>query len=216
MSQLFKDRFDYVRQTFVHETPAMRRTRAALVDPNDQISLNPEDGALLALWLRLAGVRRGVEIGTLGGYAAQWIVSALPADGRLITIEKDPRRAALARDHLAHLPQVELREGAALDVLPHLSGPFDFVFIDADKINYDRYLDWAEDGVRAGGLIIADNTLLFDAVWSDAPTARVRPTALAAMRRFNQRLADPARYDSVMLPTPAGFTIARKKDSHLP
>ena len=102
--------------------------------------------------------------------------------------------------------------GDALDVLPQLSkeGPFDMVFIDADKLNYLRYLDWAEENVRKGGLIVGDNTFLFDAVWRDDPVDRVRQTARDAMRDFNRRLADPQKYCGILLPTQEGMTVALK------
>lgn len=89
-------------------------------------------------------------------------------------------------------------------------GPFDMAFIDADKLNYLHYLDWAERNVRKGGLIIGDNTFLFDAVWKEGPVGRVRGTARHAMREFNKRLADPEKYLGILLPTEEGMTIAVK------
>ena len=111
------------------------------------------------------------------------------------------------------MPRIHLHQGAALDILPTLSGPFDMVFIDADKLNYAKYLDWAEANVRQCGLIVGDNTLLFGHVWSETPpTSNDAPskTAWEAMREFNARLADPNKYHSVLIPTLEGMTIAVK------
>lgn len=204
----FLDRRDYIQKTFAHETDELAALRARL---QDNISIHPEDGRMLQLLIGLGQVSSVVEIGTFGGYSAIWMANALPENGRLITIEKDPARAAAVRPTLAAHDKITLLEGDALEVLATLQGPFDMVFIDADKLNYLHYLDWAEKNVRAGGLIVGDNTFLFDAVWQDGPIERVRETARQAMRDFNRRLADPARYDSIMLPSVEGMTIARKK-----
>jgi predicted O-methyltransferase YrrM len=201
----FASRTDYIRQLFADETPEQR---AAWVDGG--ISVAPEVGRLLEVLARLCGARRIVEIGAFSGYSALWLARALPPDGSVVSIEKDPARAAAARTHTAHDPRITVIEGDALKVLPEISGPFDLAFIDADKLNYARYLDWAEANVRRGGLIIGDNTFLSDAVWRDDAIERVRPTARAAMREFNQRLADRARYASVMLDTPQGLTVGLK------
>lgn len=205
---MFKNRRDYIRATFAHETAELQAIRESLAD---NISIHPEDGRLLQFLIGLADVRSIVEIGTFGGYSAIWMANALPDDGRLITIEKDEARAAAVAPVLARHPKITLMQGDALDVLKTLQGPYDMVFIDADKLGYLEYLDWAEKNVRPGGLIIGDNSFLFDAVWDDGPVDRVRDTARRVMRTFNQRLADPARYDSIQLPTVEGMTIARKR-----
>lgn len=204
----FRDRRDYLRQTFAPETAELKAIRESLTD---NISIHAEDGRLLQFLIGLANVKSIVEIGTFGGYSAIWMANALPEDGKLITIEKDEARAAAVRDTLAPHKKIALMVGDALDVMKTLQGPFDMVFIDADKLSYLEYLDWAEKNVRTGGLIIGDNTFLFDAVWNDGPVDRVRETARRVMREFNLRLADPARYDSILLPTIEGMTIARKK-----
>jgi predicted O-methyltransferase YrrM len=201
---------DYIRTLFAPETPAMQHARDAMTDPNDQISVMAEEGKLLQLLIRMNNIRRIVEIGTLGGYAALWMADALQDGGEIITIEKDSARASRAALNTAHDPRIRLLTGDAKDILPTLSGSFDMVFIDADKISYPHYLDWAEAHVRTGGLIIGDNSLLFDSVWHDQPVERVRPTARDAMRTFNRRLADPARYQSILLPTGEGMTIGLK------
>lgn len=205
-------RLDYIRDLFAPENEAQIHARNSTHDANDQISIHPEEGKLLQVLMKLAGVKKAVEIGALSGYSALWIADALPPGGHLYTFEKDAARAARARENLK-CADITLVEGEALKMLPTIEskGPFDLVFIDADKLNYAHYLDWAEKNVRAGGLIVGDNTLLFDAVWRNDLPDRVRQTAREAMREFNARLADPAKYTSILLPTAEGMTIAVKK-----
>jgi len=208
---MYKDRLDYIRQLFAPETPQLKTVRENTTDKNDRISVHPEEGKLLQLLIKLAGVKTVVEIGTLLGYSALWMADALPDDGHIYTFEKDATRAARASTNLRQ-PKITLITGDAVETLASIESraPFDMVFIDADKLRYLRYLDWAEKHVRAGGLIVGDNTLLFDAVWREAQTSRIRQTALTAMREFNQRLADPAKYTAILLPTAEGMTIALK------
>lgn len=205
------DRFDYIRHLFAPETPALKNIRERTTDKNDQISILPEEGKILQLLIRLAGIKTIVEIGTLSGYSTQWMADALPPDGHIYTFEKDLKRAATAKENLHH-PKITLVTGDALETLPTISAkaPFDMVFIDADKLHYTDYLDWAEKHIRKGGLIVGDNTLLFDAVWREALPDRIRQTALLAMRNFNLRLANPAKYTSILLPTAEGMTVAVK------
>lgn len=210
ISYPFKDRMDYIRSLFAPETASLANAAASLQHDNNRISIYPEEGKLLQMLIKLAHVKKIVEIGTLGGYSALWMAAALPPDGHLVTIERDDARHALARQNLAGIANVTLLHGNAMDVLKTIGDTVDMVFIDADKLNYLHYLDWAERHVRTGGLIIGDNSLLFDAVWHDEAVERVRPTARAAMRRFNERLADPSRYHSLMLPTAEGLTIGIK------
>ena len=126
------------------------------------IDVSPAQGKFLNLMVRISGARRILEIGTLGGYSTIWMAKALPADGRLITLEYSDKHAAVARDNLARAAvheKVEVRVGAALDLLPKLQGPFDLIFIDADKPNNPNYLEWALKLGRPGTVIIVDNVV---------------------------------------------------------
>lgn len=204
----FKDRMDYIRRLFAPEDATLRALREGVAD---NISIYPEEGRLLQLLMRLCDARKVVEIGTFNGYSTHWLAQALPEGGHIWTLEKDAARAGQARRHLQGLP-VTLIEGDAMHGLSQIeaAGPFDLVFVDADKLNYAHYLDWAEIHVRKGGLIVGDNTFLFDAVWRDDPVERVRETARQSMRDFNLRLSDARKYTSIMLPTAEGMTIALK------
>src|SRR5262245_5853043 len=168
------------------------------------INVSPNQGKLLNLIARLASVRKVLEIGTLAGYSTIWLARALPADGRLITLEYDPKHAEIAGANIkrAGLDEiVELRVGAALDTLPRLAaeglGPFDLIFIDADKPNTTAYFDWALKLSRQGSLIIVDNVVRDGAVADPKSTDE----NVKGMRRFFNRLATGPRVDASALQT---------------
>ena len=135
------------------------------------INVSATQGALLQLLARTLGAARILEIGTLGGYSTIWLGRGLTADGRLITLESKPRHAEVARQNIARAglaEQVDIRLGRALDILPRLAkegaGPFDLVFIDADKASTADYFSWAVELSRPGSLIIVDNVVRGGAV----------------------------------------------------
>ncbi|MFI0963767.1 O-methyltransferase [Streptomyces sp. NPDC021080] len=149
-------------------TAALHDSDAAGLPP---INVAPNQGKLLQLLARIQGARRILEIGTLGGYSTIWLGRALPADGQLITLEYDPRHAEVARANLARagLDKItEVRVGPALESLPKLADenpePFDFVFIDADKVNNPHYVEWAVRLTRPGSVIVLDNVVRGGAV----------------------------------------------------
>ncbi|WP_206787269.1 O-methyltransferase [Amycolatopsis sp. MtRt-6] len=127
------------------------------------IAVAPNQGKLLHLLARLAGARTILEIGTLGGYSTIWLARALPAGGKLVTCEYEPKHAEVAKANLARAgfgeDVVDIRVGAALDTLPTLSGPFDFVFIDADKANLANYVRASLALSRPGTTIVVDNVV---------------------------------------------------------
>ena len=168
------------------------------------IQVSPAQGKLLHLLARAHGARRILEIGTLGGYSTIWLGRALQPDGNLITLEVDPRHAEVARTNIARAGLaglVELRLGPALETLPTLvtegKGPFDLIFIDADKPGYSDYLGWALRLVRPGSLIIADNVVrtgkITDASSNDAN--------VQGIRRFNKLLAAEPRVSATIIQT---------------
>ncbi len=170
------------------------------------IHLGVSEARLLELLLGLAGARRVVEIGTLAGYSAIRIARALPVEGRLWTIEADPKHAAVARESLESAglsDRATVLEGAALAVLPSLDrhAPFDAVFIDADKGNYDAYGRWAAKALRPGGLLLADNVYLFGKLMGKSAEA-------AAMRRFHEESA--RAFATACIPTPDGLLLGLK------
>lgn len=206
---------DYIRKLYAPQDALLESIDAALRKANIAMHVGAEEGKLLQMLIKLHGAKRIVEIGTLAGYSTLWMARALPEGGHIYTINKDPKHIAMARGHFSQSDmagRITMLEGDAHDVLPTLSaqGPFDMVFIDADKISYDRYLDWAEANLRKGGLIVGDNTLLFGAVIQDSPPEGTAPATWSAMRRFNERLADTGKYFATMIPTQEGLSVAIK------
>jgi len=171
------------------------------------IQVGPSEGKLLSLLMTLAGARKVVEVGTLAGYSAARMARALPEDGHLWSIEFDARHAEIARENLVAAgvaDRVTVVVGAGVDVLPTLEehGPFDAVFIDADKENYDKYGAWAAANTRPGGLLIGDNAYLFGKLVDEEDRS-------AAMRRFHEQAARD--YDSVCIPTPDGLVLGVRR-----
>jgi len=200
--------FDYVARLHApHDSFLAAAFEAPGENDMPAIQVGPSEGKLLGLLLKLSGARKVVEVGTLAGYSAICMARALPRDGVLYTIESDPRhhRVACARIEEAKLlPSVHCLLGKGLDVLATLEehGPFDAVFIDADKGNYDRYGAWAAAHLRPGGLLLGDNAFYFGKLLDDSLEA-------GAMRRFHEQAAKD--FDTVCIPTPDGLLLGVKK-----
>ena len=178
------------------------------------IAVSPNQGKLLMMLAQMLGARRILEIGTLGGYSTIWLARGLAPGGTLITLEADPKHADVARSNIARAglsDVVEVRLGRGLDTLPLLEDPFDLIFIDADKVSYPEYLQWAIRLTRAGSVIVADNVVRKGAVIdADSSDQNVR-----GVRRFNEILAAEARLSATTIQTVGskgydGMTIARR------
>lgn len=207
----------YITDLFVPPDPALeaalRASDAAGLPPHN---VSPNQGKLLYLLARIHGARRILEIGTLGGYSTIWLARALPPGGALITLEADAKHAEVARANIAHAGlenSVEIRVGKAIETLPLLaaenSGPFDLIFIDADKPNNPGYLEWSLKLARVGSLIIADNVVRDGAV-IDADS---RDASVQGIRGFNERLAADTRVSATAIQTVGskgydGFALA--------
>ncbi|HEX5044879.1 MAG TPA: O-methyltransferase [Candidatus Polarisedimenticolaceae bacterium] len=180
------------------------------------IQVTAAQGKLLHLLARVSGARRILEIGTLGGYSTLWLARALPEDGRLVTLELDPGHADVARKNLVRggvASRVEVRVGPALALLPRLAeegaGPFDLVFIDADKSEYPAYLRWALALSRPGTLLIGDNVVRNGAVLEPASA----DPRVAGARRFHEDVAADPRLSATVIQTVGskgydGLTVA--------
>jgi caffeoyl-CoA O-methyltransferase len=199
---------DYVHRIHGAHDPGLERAfRAPDRESMPAIQLGQGEGRLLEILLRLLGARRVVEIGTLAGYSAIRAARALGEAGKLWTIELLPAHAEVARRNIEAAgfgAQVEVIVGEALTQLPRLEqhGPFDAVFIDADKENYDKYGRWALRHLRTGGLLIGDNAYLFGRLLEESDAGK-------AMRRFHEEAA--ALCDSVCVPTPDGLLVGIKR-----
>ena len=192
---------------------ALADSEAAGLPP---ISVSPSQGKLLMLLAQLAGASRILEIGTLGGYSTIWLARALPPDGRLITLEANPKHAEVARNNIARakfVQPIEVRLGDARKSIQQLAAeggaPFDLIFIDADKQSIPHYLEWSLKLSRRGSLIIVDNVIregaLIDAESADANVQGVR--------RMHEMLAVEPRLNATTIQTVGskgydGFTLA--------
>jgi predicted O-methyltransferase YrrM len=168
------------------------------------ISVSPAFGKLLNLLVRMRGAKTILEVGTLGGYSTIWLARALPPGGRLITIELDPKHAAVARANIERAGlsgTVDIRLGRGLDVLPVIAseglGPFDFVFIDADKPSNGAYMTWALQLTRPGSVIVVDNVTRGGAVVDAAST----DANVQGVRRLVDLLVDEPRFDATAIQT---------------
>jgi predicted O-methyltransferase YrrM len=167
------------------------------------ISVTPPQGRFLYLLARMQGARRILEVGTLGGYSTVWLARALPHDGRLITLEVDPRHAELARQNIEQArfkERVDVHLGPALQTLPQLTGPFDLIFIDADKENTAAYFQWALRLSRRGTIIVVDNVVRKGAV-IDATSA---DASVQGIRKFYEAAAAEKRVEATALQTVGG------------
>lgn len=199
--------------------PTDASLEAALQSSSDaqlpSINVTPNQGKLLHLLARMQAAKRILEIGTLGGYSTIWLARALQPGGKLTTLELDPKHAEVARKNFARASVadvIDLRVGRAIDTLPHLAaekaGPFDFIFIDADKASIPDYLAWSLKLSRPGTVIVVDNVVrkggLVDAASTDG--------AIQGVRRMHEQLAMETRCTATTIQTVGakgydGFTL---------
>ena len=193
---------DYIEGLFKPQDEALESAdaesqRAGL----PEIHVSPNEGKLLQLLAELTGAGRILEIGTLGGYSTIFLARGMPDDGRLISLEIDERHAAIARKNIERAglgERVEIRVGVARELLAELverdEGPFDLIFIDADKESYPEYLDWSLRLSREGSLILGDNAIRGGSVLDP------RDATARATREFNERIARDPRLSGIVLP----------------
>ena len=193
---------DYIQNLFAPQDEALEAAvresqRAGL----PEIHVSPNEGKLLQLLAEMTGARRILEIGTLGGYSAINLARGMSEDGRLISLEIDERHAEVARQNVERAglaERVEIRVGDARELLAELAesdeGPFDLVFIDADKEGYPEYLEWALRLSQPGSLILGDNT-----IWGGA-IIDPQDDSTRAIREFNEKIAKDLRLSAIVLP----------------
>ncbi|MCL2452897.1 MAG: O-methyltransferase [Alphaproteobacteria bacterium] len=200
--------------------PADPALEAALDDSKNvglpSIQVTPAQGKFLHLLARIQGARKILELGTLGGYSTIWLARSLPKDGRLITVEYEPKHAEVARHNILRASLealVDIRISAALEALPKIiaegAGPFDLIFIDADKKNIPAYFEFALKLSKPGSVIIVDNVVR-DGKVIDAATSN---PDIQGVRLFNEKLAAEPRVSATTLQTVGakgydGFTLA--------
>jgi predicted O-methyltransferase YrrM len=217
-AELWTNVDDYINSVVISRDAALEAAAAdALAAKLPPISVTPAYGKLLHLLAKMQDAQHVLEIGTLAGYSTIWLARAVPADGRVITIESNPMHADVARGNIARAglsERVDIRVGAALDVLPQLAGekllPFDLTFIDADRTGLADYFDWAVRLSHRGSVIVVDNVVRKGAVVDAAASDNVD---VQGIRRFNDRLKSDARVDATMIQTVSakgydGFAMA--------
>lgn len=196
---------EYITDLFVPPDPGLEAALQSTIDADlPKINVAPNQGKLLHILALSHGARRILELGTLAGYSTIWLGRALPPDGKLITLEANPKHAEVARANLelAGLSdKVEVRLGSALETLPKLAAegqaPFDLVFIDADKVNTAEYFLWALKLTRRGSLIITDNVVRKGGVIDGNSTDE----NIKGIRRFNAALAIEPRVTATIIQT---------------
>lgn len=190
-----------------HLAALAARTSAEL-EARSMMMVGPLEGALLAQLVALVGARRILEIGTFTGYSALWMASALPADGSIVTCDISETHVAIARDAFASHPdgaKIDSRLGPAIDTIAELEGPFDLVFIDADKTGYDTYYEAVLPKLSERGVILLDNVL-----WGGRVVTGADDADTAALIALNDKIAADHRVVAVMLPVRDGITLVRR------
>lgn len=206
----------YLVETLLGEDPVLKQALADSAAAGlPAINVAPNQGKLLMLLAQMQGARAILEIGTLGGYSTIWLARALPPDGRLVTLEYEPRHADVARRNLARAgfaERVEVKVGPAAETLPILQGPFDFVFIDADKAGYPTYFRQALRLSRPGTVIVADNVVRGGKVIAPEGDANAE-----GVRRMHDLIAAEPRVTATAVQTVGskgwdGFTLVRVEE----
>jgi len=208
---------NYINEITIAPDAALEAASAAAVAAQlPPISVTPAHGKLLHLMVRAQGAKRILEVGTLAGYSTIWLARAVPAGGRVITLESKAAHADIARANIERAglsDRIEIRLGSALDTLPQIAAeklaPFDFTFIDADRTNLTEYFDWAVKLSRRGSVIIVDNVVRKGAVIE----ASSEDINVKGVRRFNERLVSDSRVTATMVQTVSskgydGFAMA--------
>jgi caffeoyl-CoA O-methyltransferase len=207
---------DIERYAELHTTPQADHLATTADDTRQQLAnragmmVGPLEGGFLAALVAISGARTILEVGTFTGYSAITMAAALPPDGRIVTCEVSEEHAAIAQRHIDASPyadRIEIRLGPAVNTIAELAGPFDMVFIDADKSSYDAYYEATLPKLSEGGFIVFDNVLWSGRVLSDEPA----DADTAALRVLNDKLRDDARVDVVLLPIRDGVSIARPR-----
>jgi caffeoyl-CoA O-methyltransferase len=203
--QLFESVDQYISGLFHDEDECLRATEQSIIASGiPQISVSPNQGKLLHILARLCNAKKILEIGTLGGYSTIWMARALPEKGSLITLEIDPKHAEVAQKNFIRCglaSKINIRLGKAIELLPQLeneeAGPFDMIFIDADKPPYLEYFQWALKLSKPGTLILADNVIREGKVLlMESPDEMV-----TGVKRFNEFISTCAEVSATIFQT---------------
>lgn len=206
----------YLKQVFSKEDDILRSIREWSKKENvERMQISAYEGGIIQFLCHILRVKKVVEIGTLHGYSSLMIARALSDGGQLFTLDIDNERQEKAKTLMKKDPaatKIHFLCGPALKSLEKLKAeaPFDMVFIDADKGAYLNYLYWSNKYLKSGGLLVADNTFLFGAVYGE-PEEKQSEKALSVMKQFNEEMATSGLYVSTLIPTAEGLTVGIKK-----
>lgn len=205
---------DYVEKIFKPEDAVLKEiVERTKKEGLPEIQLSAIDALHLEVIARLVGAKKAVEIGTLAGYSGVSILRGMGKAGELHTFEVDRKHADVAKESFKKAgfeKQAIVYVGPALDNLPKIEkmGPFDLVFIDADKVSYPKYLRWAEKNLRLGGVVVADNTFAFGMIADQLFNSSSEEEDVKALRAFNQEVAQGGHFLGTIFPTGEGLTVA--------
>lgn len=203
---------EYVINLFSPEDPVLEEVRHRIKSSGQkEMQVSPMDGLHLEVIARTLGAEKAIEIGTFAGYSGICIARGLKETGYLYTLEINEERATMAMESFRKAgleKKTEVVIGPAVETLMKLQpmGPFDLVFIDADKANYSNYLRWATENVRIGGVVLGDNTL----AWGNIHDLNTDQNTIKALQKFNEDLTQNKHFRSTILPTGAGLTYSVK------
>jgi caffeoyl-CoA O-methyltransferase len=206
----------YLESTFKPQDEIQKQIRQTAAQQGlPDIHVAEMDGLHLEVLTRACGAKKAVEIGTLGGYSGVSIARGLGPEGKLYTFEFEPKHAEVAQESFKKAgvnDRVKIFVGPAIENLPKIEaqGPFDLVFIDADKVSYPAYLEWATKNLRVGGLIIGDNTLAWGHITDEKFEDAEEEASVRALQKFNQQVAQNGHFKATLLPTGEGLTVAVK------
>jgi predicted O-methyltransferase YrrM len=205
----------YIEDQFGTEDTLKKEVRQQLSeDQKEGINISPLEGQILKFLVQLTQANKIIEIGSLYGYSALWFLDGLTEEGHLYCIEKNPLAIGKLKSFLnksEKKSQVSILEGEAFKSLESIKadGPFDIIFIDANKSAYMEYALWAEENIKKGGLIIGDNTFLFGHVYGEGQF-HMSKKCIENMKKFNSYFSQSEKFNAMMLPTPEGLTVAQK------
>ena len=209
---LNEELYNYIVDTFAAEDDVLKSVIAS-TEKNGMplIHVSPENGKFLQLLIKIIKAKRVLEIGTLAGYSSIWMARGLPDDGELITLEFEQKHADVAGNNFIKAGlenKIKIINGPALNSLEKLKGSrFDFVFIDADKVNINNYYEKVIKMVRSGGIITADNTLRH----GDVVNQNSEDENTIAIREYNKNTASDPRVETLLVPISDGVTVCLVK-----
>ncbi|OFZ28774.1 MAG: hypothetical protein A2622_06745 [Bdellovibrionales bacterium RIFCSPHIGHO2_01_FULL_40_29] len=204
--------YEYIESLLPTENESMLKSRRGAESLGlGGISISAAEGSLVQFLVGISGAKKAIEIGTLTGLSAQYILKALSPDGQLWTLEKSKQHADLAADAVND-KRCHIVVGDAQEKLSELvsKGPFDAIFIDGNKAAYLNYFNWAVENIAIGGVIVADNVFLAGAVWGDQSQQKFNEKQVDVVRRMNLKAFSTEALVSTIIPTEEGLLICRR------